>query len=204
MSEDVLRDACVTMTILAHEGSSVTLAWTLYHLITQSDVREYLENELKDLASAKPLTIDDLRQQTPCIQNVLKETLRLYPPLLGANRITKAPTSVCGYALEEDSVVSASSFVAQRRAAIWSDPDVFVPNRFETAKPDKVDYFPFGLQPRTCPGMQFATLSMKVLLADIWHAVGSQLRVPAGYRPQIRRRGNVIAPSEDLPCVRDP
>ena len=149
VSENVLRDACVTMTILAHEGSSVTLAWALYHLITQSDVRKYVESELEYLASANPLTITDIGQRTPRIEHVLKETLRLYPPLLGANRVTKAPTNVCGYALEANSVVSASSFAAQRRASIWSNPDVFVPNRFETAKPKAEDYFPFGLVPRT-------------------------------------------------------
>lgn len=204
MSEDVLRDACVTMTILGHEGSSVTLAWALYHLITQRDMTEYVENEVKYLAGANPLTIKDLRQKTPRIEHVLKETLRLYPPLLGANRITKARSVVCGCALEENSVVSTSSFAAQRRGSVWPNPDVFVPNRFATAKPERKDYFPFGLPPRTCPGMQFANLTMKVLLADIWHAFGPQLRMPAGYRAQIRRRGNVIAPSEDLPCVRNP
>jgi cytochrome P450 len=92
---------------------------------------------------------------------VLKEAMRLYPPVYGVSRRTGRAEPIGGYALPAGSVVLASTWAIHRHPRHWPRPEDFDPDWFTlegeaTRHPDA--YLPFGGGPRACIGGHLAML----------------------------------------------
>jgi cytochrome P450 len=77
-----------------------------------------------------------------------------------------------------------SQWVMHRLPALWKDPEVFRPERWDPASGEQIipgTYFPFGGGPRICIGMPFAQLEAKLVLATVLQKF--QPQVPASYQP---------------------
>ena len=96
VTDQHLRDACITMIILGHEGPSVTLSWLAYHLMIEPAARSYIEREVVELAGKGEVSPGDLRDAQR-LDNIIRESLRLYPPLIATHRLTRESTEVGGY-----------------------------------------------------------------------------------------------------------
>jgi cytochrome P450 len=136
---------------------------------------------------------------------VIKEALRLYPPIHVGNRVTTTDVDVCGYHVPEGTRVMYSIFLAHRDPAHWEAPDRFCPARFEHGQENKrpaLTYVPFGGGPRNCIGATFAQIESKVVLArilqhfdlellngaEIHPHMGATLEPRPGVTMRIRRR----------------
>lgn len=170
MTDDEVRDEATVLFAAGHETTSNALTWTWYLLAQNPDVRQQWYDELATVLQGRPPTLDDLKQ-LPYTHQILKESMRLYPPawnLMG--RQAQRDLELAGYPIKAGSVVLISPYAIHRNPRYWQDPDAFKPERFtpENEKAlHKYQYLPFGGGPRVCIGNSFAMMEAALVLATM-------------------------------------
>jgi cytochrome P450 len=204
LDDDLIRDQLLTMLIAGHDTSTALLAWTLYLLGEHQEVMAQVEKELgvekpeSGLREALFFSEDtreaeQLLHRLPFLDTVIKETLRLFPPIHVGNRFAKEDLELQGHAVPKESRVMVSIYLSHRDEAVWEEPERFCPHRFErkqkdaNVEPDKqrpsLSYIPFGGGPRNCIGATFAQIESKVVLARILQRYKLQLSPGQKVRP---------------------
>jgi cytochrome P450 len=149
-----------------HETSTNALAWTLLLLAQHPDVSRDLGDELDAALRGSPPTVDDLAKM-PLLDAVVKESLRLLPPVPLHPRIVAEDSELGGHRLPAGSEIFLSIFHMHHDPLIFAEPRAFRPRRWETAKPSVYEYNPFSAGPRMCIGASFATMEIKIVLATL-------------------------------------
>jgi cytochrome P450 len=156
------------MLIAGHDTSTALLAWALHLLALHPEVMSQAQREVDAVIGDGDLTIGNLNQLS-CLDRVIKETLRLRPPIHVANRLAVKDTTICGYDLKAKTRVMASIYLSHQDERYWDSPQRFQPERFApgSKRPPAFTYIPFGGGPRICIGAFFAQVEAKVVLARI-------------------------------------
>jgi len=195
-----VRDELLTMFFAGHETSAAALAWAWYLLAGHPLVLERLRAELSTVVGDRDATMADL-PQLPLLGQVVKETLRLYPPAWVFDRSPLRDLTLAGYTIPQGANVLFSPWVVHRDPARWPDPDEFRPERFD-APPPRSSYLPFGDGPRMCVGNRFAEAELTLVLATMLPRVSlscvdslpvrpegdATLRPQGGLRMRVSRR----------------
>ncbi len=169
LGEREVRDELVTLFLAGHETTSNALTWTWYLLSQHPAVEAKLHAELDAALGGRPPALGDL-ERLPYTEQVIKESMRLYPPVFMVARMAREDTEIGGYPVPRGSEVVLWIHRTHRDARWYPDPDTFDPARFrpsEEAKLPKLAYLPFGAGPRTCIGKSFAMIEARLLLATI-------------------------------------
>jgi cytochrome P450 len=170
MSDDLIRDQLLTMLIAGHDTSTALLAWALYLLGRHPDVMARVQDEVDRVLGADIPTFDQLNQ-LQYLEQVIKETLRLYPPIHLGMRIAATDLAFQGYRIPAGTRVMYSIYLTHRHQQYWPQPERFDPERFSSeqnrARPHYI-YLPFGGGPRNCLGFAFAHVEAKIVLARIF------------------------------------
>ena len=160
-SADEVTGMFISLMFAGHHTSSGTSAWTLIELIRHPDVYAEVLAELEELyADGQEVSFHALRQ-IPKLDNVVKETLRLHPPLIILMRVAKGEFEVAGFPIHDGDFVAASPAISNRIPEDFPDPDAFNPDRYN--KPEQADvvnrwtWIPFGAGRHRCVGAAFAT-----------------------------------------------
>jgi cytochrome P450 len=166
-TEEELLDEIVTLIVAGYETSAGTLNWAWYLLAGHPQAEEALLAEARRcLPGTEDIDSDTLTAMT-YTQQLLEETLRLYPPVWIFSRRATEQDELGGYAIEPGTDIYLSPYILHRTEKYWSRPDRFDPQRFAPAaayKKGERPYFPFSLGPRRCLGEYFSFLEMKVHL----------------------------------------
>ena len=181
LSDAQVRDELVTMVIAGHETVAAALTWTLMLLAEHPDVQDRVREELVDLG--RPVSMLDHREAVPWTRAVVDEALRLYPPAWAISRRSLGPDVIGGIDVPAGTMAIISPWLVHRRAAAWSEPLAFRPERFLDAGAGRLGYLPFGQGPRLCIGREFAIGEMAVVLSRL--LLRHRLSVPPGWtRPE--------------------
>ncbi|ORX91007.1 cytochrome P450 [Basidiobolus meristosporus CBS 931.73] len=170
LSDEVIRDQVVTFLIAGHETTSNTLSWCLYNLARHPAVLEKVLQELSNVGIADD-ELPTIKQISGLkyLSQVLKETLRMYPPLASLQKYCIKDCKLpFGYAIEKGTVAQINVYSLHHNPNVWKDPEVFNPDRFssvEESKRSRYSWLPFSTGPRACIGMQFALQEAKIILA---------------------------------------
>ena len=169
MTDDLIRDQLLTMLIAGHDTSTALLAWTFYLLGMNPETMAQVRAEVDAIVGTQeePPTVDQVNE-LHFLDQVLKETLRLYPPIHIGNRRAPHDIDVCGYRVPEGTRVMYSIYLSHRDKDHWREPESFCPARFERGNEEKVPpftYLPFGGGPRNCIGAAFAQVEARTALA---------------------------------------
>jgi cytochrome P450 len=162
-----IRDQLLTLFVAGHETSANALAWAFYLLAQHPTVTARLLQELDRELHGAPPTAADL-ERLPYLDQVVKETLRLYPPAASAVRTAREGFDWQGYRVNAGEVVFYSPYISHRIPQYFPAPDTFRPERFDPAgseNPPPYAYIPFAAGPRSCIGAPFATMEIKTVLA---------------------------------------
>jgi cytochrome P450 len=154
MDEEQLIDECLILFVAGHETSANALSWMIYLLGTH-------ENELQRLKTA------DKQAQEKMIANVVQETMRLYPPGWVVDRKSLEDDHVLDYHLPKGTLWLIYIRGMHRHPDYWSEPDKFMPDRWNDPTLNKEAYMPFGTGPRMCIGEHFALMEMQLILTEI-------------------------------------
>lgn len=146
-------------------GGSLMHAWRLLdeHPTVLESLREEYDRVVEGDA-LEPGDVDDLER----FERVLSETLRLYPPTVGVNRMATESVTVGGYEFDEGTQFILPQWVPQRDDRFWTDPESFDPSRWQgDFDRPQFSYFPFSGGPRFCPGKKVARQEMIIALAEM-------------------------------------
>jgi sterol 14alpha-demethylase len=159
----------ISLMFAGHHTSSGTSSWTLIELLRHPDFYAKVQQELDDLYSdGQEVSFHALRQ-IPNLDNALKETLRLHPPLIILMRVAQDEFEVAGYPIHKGQMVAASPAISNRIPEDFPNPDDFDPDRYE--KPRQEDlvnrwtWIPFGAGRHRCVGAAFAQMQIKAIFS---------------------------------------
>ncbi len=193
MSERLLGDESVTLFFAGHETTARVLSAVWFVLATEPEVARRLHDELDaELAPEAVPTMADL-PRLPFTLQVIKETLRLYPPAPFYVRDAVVDDDLGGFAVAAGSAVMLSPYFTHRHPDFWPDPERFDPDRWTPqaeAGRHPGAYHPFALGPRFCIGNNFALVEMHLLLAGL--ARRFEAKVPAGFDPAWTMAGLLV------------
>lgn len=166
MSVAELRDNLLTFIVAGHETTALTLAWSLYLLAQDPQVQDKARSELETVLQGRPPTGEDVAH-LPYLRHVVDEALRLYPPAGMVSRTAQGPDELCGREIRRGDTVIVPIYALHRHHMLWDQPNAFLPERWETTKPDRYSYLPFGDGPRICIGASFAIQEAVLTLATL-------------------------------------
>jgi len=167
LSDQTIQDQMLTMLIAGHDTSTAMMAWTLVCLEQHPKWKTQLQDEIRSKLGDDPPR-DESTCSLPILNAVIKETLRLYPPIHVGNRLTTDNITIGGYPLPAGQRVMLSIYLVHRHPQYWQDAKKFQPERWlGEFRPASFSYIPFGGGPRNCIGGQFAQVEARIVLARI-------------------------------------
>ena len=166
MSENEIVGETVAVFRGGSKTSASALTWILFLLTQHPDIYSHLTDELTGTLRGAAPTLNQLNG-LPLLEGVIKESMRLIPPVLWGVRYGVDDFEIGGYQHKKGSSVLYSSYVTHHMPELYHDPQKFDPYRWETLKPSAYEYFPFNAGPRRCLGAEFAMMEMKITLATL-------------------------------------
>lgn len=188
MSDEQLRDEVMTMILAGHETTAVAMSWTWYFLSQHPAVAREVFREARDVLGDRDPTIADL-DQLVYTEQVLKESMRLHPPVWAIERDAIGGDVIEGHPIDAGTTVGVSAWTLHRHPKYWENPEGFDPSRWtdeRAAARPRYAYLPFGAGPRVCIGSRFAMIETKLALAmmareyDLHLLPGRPIRMDAG------------------------
>ncbi len=198
MTRQQLRDELVSIYFAGHETVAKLLSWVIFLLTQQSKIAEQVQAELHQVLDGRMPTTADLPQLTK-LDQVVKETLRLYPSAWVFDRSPVVDVELAGYHIPVGATIYVSPYVSHRDKRFFDRPDEFMPERFAAGweqKLPKYAYYPFGGGPRICIGQSFAEMEAKLILATILSQTSFEL---ATTDPILPEPGATLRPQNGLP-----
>ncbi|KAF2830675.1 cytochrome P450 alkane hydroxylase [Ophiobolus disseminans] len=168
-----LRGQIINLLTAGRDTTACLLSWTFFLLKRHPNVTAKLRAELTPTGASPSALTRNILKKMPYLQNVLKETLRLYPSVPVNTHTTLrttvlstggGPTRTSPVLMPRGSAVAFSVYALHRRPDLYGmDAEVFRPERWDEDMPLQRDataakwgYLPFHGGPRTCLGMDFA------------------------------------------------
>ena len=186
-----------SLALASYETTTTTLTWTLVLLARNPAIMAALVEEVSAAGAVESVDLQAL-DALPLLDAVLKETLRLIPPVPILGFRTTRACELGGFDLPEAATVMLSPQLTHRLPELYDEPDRFWPERWFHIRPSTYEYLPFSGGPRRCPGYLFATYNMKLALATIlerWHIsltrtspIGNRYRAVTAPRRSVEMR----------------
>jgi len=176
------------MLIAGHDTSTALLAWTFALLGQHPNIQAHVVREV------------DTMDKSPLLDKVIKESLRLYPPIhIGNRQVTEEMKFNDG----RDSVPAGermfySIYLTHRDPSIWENAETFCPERFSHGrKTPPFAYVPFGGGPRACIGAAFGLAEARIVIGRLLqthsyaftnHKIHAHMGATLEPRPGVRMR----------------
>ncbi|KAF7836092.1 cytochrome P450 71D8-like [Senna tora] len=169
------------------DTSGSVIEWAMSELMRNPRVREKAQAEIREVFKGKKTIHETDLEQLSYLKLVIKETLRLHPPLpLLLSRECRESCTIGGYFIPFKTKVLINAWALGRDSKLWYDAESFIPERFNGTfldfKGTNFEYIPFGSGRRMCPGISFALPSMELPLAHLLYHFNWEL--PNGMKPE--------------------
>jgi cytochrome P450 len=175
------RDLCdEAITLLLDGPTSTSLAWTFERLLRHPDKLERLRREVSG------------GEDDAYLDAVVREAMRLCPPVAVVARRLLAPLELGGYTVPAGVTVAPCVYLMHRRAEVYPNPRAFVPERFVGKAAGTYTWIPFGGGSRRCLAASFATMEMKRVVRTVLSEV--ELRPERAGSERVTRSSIAFAP----------
>jgi cytochrome P450/NADPH-cytochrome P450 reductase len=215
LPDENIRAQCITFLIAGHETTSGLLSFAIYYLMKNPEALARARAEVDEVLGGTLTPSYEQVHRLEYVDQVLSESLRLWPTAPGFTRMPYEDTVVGGrYAIPAGTAMTVLLGMLHRDRGVWGEdaedfnPDHFAPERRAALPPNA--YKPFGTGQRACIGRQFAlqeavlVLGMLVQRFDFVDHLNYQLKTkttltvkPDDMRIRVRRRA-------DAPVYRAP
>ncbi|GAB08933.1 cytochrome P450 [Gordonia araii NBRC 100433] len=194
--EDVVNHMIFVL-MAAHDTSTITMTQMAYHLAKNVAWQEKARAQSFDFGAT--LDYDDLGKMD-ILDKVMRESLRLCPPVPAQPRMAVKDTEVQGYFIPKGTMVTVPQLTNHRDEEYFSNPDVFDPDRYSSDRAEdkghRFAWTPFGGGVHKCIGLYFGQMEIKTimhnLLRDFEWSVPSDYVMPMDYSA-------LPVPSDKLP-----
>ena len=199
LTDDEMTGLLLAIMFAGHHTSGVTFAWTGILLNQNPQWLAKLRAEQDSiLGDRDDLTLEDLRAMSG-LENAVKETLRLYPPIIMMMRKVLKGFEHGGYWVPEESMIMTSPAMAHRIPEVFRDPNRFDPDRFgperDEDKKSPMGWISFGGGRHRCMGILFAQLQLRAIWSHLLRNFDFELLEPM-YEPDYDRL--LVGPR--MPC----
>ncbi len=168
MKEEQVIDEILIVLIAGHETTANALSWSLYLLANHGEELKKVREASETLSVNESVTNEE-------INNLIKESMRLYPPAWISDRVALEDDSYNNFLIPKGTVIALFYYGLHRDEKQWNDSLAFRPSRFakeslrqaqadSSTKEIKKIYYPFGAGPRLCIGNNFAMAEMAIFL----------------------------------------
>lgn len=171
------------------DTTTSTLEWAMAELLHNPKSLSKVQAELRSKIEANKKMEEKDIDNLPYLNAVIKETLRLHPPLpFLVPHMAMDSCNMLGYHIPKHTQILVNVWAIGRDPNFWEDPLTFKPERFmdEANKVDfkghQFDYIPFGSGRRMCPAVPLASRVLPMALGSLLHAFDWVL--PDGLQPQ--------------------
>ncbi|MBC2838769.1 cytochrome P450 [Robiginitalea sp. SC105] len=174
MEEDQLIDEILVLFVAGHETTANALSFTVQLLARHPEWQEAIRAEADTTRAGAPGSVT---------QQVIEESMRLYPPAYFIDRMNLQADTFAGLQLPAHTDLLFSVYEIHRHPDHWEQPEEFRPERFAPGVGSPpVHYYPFGAGPRKCIGAYFAMTEMKMVLQGLLGRfnvapVGKEIRI---------------------------
>ncbi|XP_050218063.1 cytochrome P450 71D445-like [Mercurialis annua] len=193
------------------ETSSTTVEWVMSELLKNPRVMEKAQQEVRKVFDRVGNVDESRMQELNYFNLVIKETLRLHPPLpLLLPRECRENCVINGYDIPAKSKLIVNVWAIGRDPNYWKDAEKFYPERFEDCSIDykgtDFELLPFGAGRRICPGILFGMSNVEYPLAQLLYHFDWKL--PDGVKPETLNMdevfGAVVKKKNDLYAIATP
>lgn len=156
------------------ETTSSTIEWALTELLSNPESLNKAKAELAQAVGADRTFEEDDIDNLPYLKAVIKETLRLHPPIpFLVPRRAMEDTNFQGYHIPKDTQVLVNAWAIGRDPEVWDEPWSFKPERFLGSTVDykgqNYELIPFGAGRRMCAGVPLAHRMLHLILGSLLH-----------------------------------
>jgi len=167
MREEQLIDEILILFVAGHETTSNALTFTFQLLAQHPKWQDKIVEETSSIEKETKDTMALVTSAKVC-QQVIEESMRLYPPAYFIDRVNIKEDGFNGMHFKAGSSLLFSIFEIHRHPELWEQPDAFMPERFsEGGRQYSSQYFPFGAGPRKCIGNNFAMFEMIIAVSQL-------------------------------------
>ncbi|KAJ8940447.1 hypothetical protein NQ318_007148 [Aromia moschata] len=161
------------MFLVGIDTTSNAAASILYQLAIHPDKQKILKEEVLRVLPEidTPITSERL-EQMQYLKACIKETMRLYPVVIGNGRQTTSECIIRGYHIPKGVQVIFQHYVISNQEEYFPKSKEFLPERWLKSCPFSREChpfasLPFGFGKRMCLGRRFADLELQTLLAKV-------------------------------------
>uniref|UniRef100_A0A803T1V9 Cytochrome P450 family 4 subfamily F member 22 n=1 Tax=Anolis carolinensis TaxID=28377 RepID=A0A803T1V9_ANOCA len=171
LSDEDIAAEVDTFMFEGHDTTASGLSWVLYNLAQHPHYQDQCREEIQELLhdrDIEEIEWEDLSQM-PFTTMCIKESLRLHPAVTEISRhCTEDVKMPNGQVIPKGVVCLISIYGTHHNPAVWPEPEVYNPHRFDPAaskQQSPLAFVPFSAGPRNCIGQTFAMAELKVTLA---------------------------------------
>ncbi len=187
-TDEEIIDHLIFVLMAAHDTTAITLTLMSYFLAKHPQWQDQLRAEALTLNREKTdIQLNDLRQLEK-ISLVMKETLRLHPPLILVPRKLEKAMEFEGYRFPANTFINLLFQLTHIDERTWTNPNRFDPERFNKQRNEHQKcpyaYAPFGAGKHHCIGFAFAEMQIKLVLTEF--LTRFKISVPNDYECELR------------------
>uniref|UniRef100_A0A6P4EZR4 Uncharacterized protein LOC108046854 n=1 Tax=Drosophila rhopaloa TaxID=1041015 RepID=A0A6P4EZR4_DRORH len=219
LSDEDIREEVDTFMFEGHDTTTSAISFCLYEISRHPEVQQRLVQEIREVLGEdrkRPVTLRDLGE-LKFMENVIKESLRLHPPVPMIGRWFAEDVEIRGKRIPAGTNFTLGIYVLLRDPEYFESPDEFRPERFDADVPQThpYAYIPFSAGPRNCIGQKFAMLEMKSTISkllrhfellplgpDPRHSMNIVLRSVNGVHLGLKPRSLLESPNHSTPSCR--
>lgn len=167
------------------DSTTTTINWMLSELIKNPHIMKKLQEELEKVVGLNRMVEESDLSNLKYLEMVIKESLRMHPPVPLIPRECIQDCNINGYHIPEKSRIVINAWAIGRDPNTWVDPHKFDPERFLESEVDvkgrDFELIPFGSGRRGCVGIQLALVVVRLVVAQLVHCF--DLKPPNGMSP---------------------
>nr|UHB15523.1 cytochrome P450 [Paris polyphylla] len=201
----ILKSFLKDIFVAGSESISSTVEWAMAELLGNPRSMTKARSELIDVITDGDELEEPIILRLPYLKAVVKETLRLHPPLpFLLPHKAETDVELHGYIVPQNARVLVNVWAMGRDERVWEDPDKFMPERFLDKDVDfkgaDFELIPFGSGRRICPGMPLGSRMVHLMLASLLHSF--EWKMPDGVDVDMREKfGLTLAKAVPLQAI---
>ncbi|CAM8976016.1 unnamed protein product [Rhodiola kirilowii] len=185
-SKDHIKALIMDVMFGGTETVASAIEWAMAELMKNPEHLKKVQSEMDAVVTTgRQVEVADI-EKLSYLKAVLKETLRLHPPIPLLRHETTQATTISSYFIPAKTEVMVNAWAIGRDATAWPEPEKFDPARFLNPnapdfKGSDFEFIPFGSGRRSCPGMQLGLYALQLTVARLVHSFDWEL--PEGMNP---------------------
>ncbi len=201
LSPHEITGMLIAAVFAGHHTTSGTAAWVLIELLRHPEELWKVMTEIDELFGPDGRISFESLRQVPNLENVIKEVLRLHPPLIILMRKVVQDFQVGDYLIRAGKYACAAPSATHGIASLFPDPEAFVPDRYAPERAEDRDVFAwqaFGGGRHKCSGNAFALFQIKAIFCVLLRRYRFELvNPPDTYRDDYTKM--VVQPGSPCP-----